>query len=162
MIGDGEDMSAFIFNATALAATGGQPEEDGARMHQGPLSLMLHALSGLPPGLMFTLADAQTLCGGSAASTCELLVERLGPDKASRVRTPVSSQTVACAMVIDEIEKSRALVASSDCAEHTKKVLKMQLTQLEQVAAVVQKGEGCVVDGKSLPVYRGPGGRGIS
>lgn len=60
---------------------------------------------------------------------------------------PASSQAVTCAMVVDEISKSRALVGSADCAEHIKKVLKMQLQQLEQVATVVQKGEACVVDG---------------
>jgi len=53
-----------------------------------------------------------------------------------------------CAAVIDEITKSRALVAAAACDEHTKKVLSMQLQQLEQVSTVVQKGEDCVVDGE--------------
>jgi hypothetical protein len=50
-------------------------------------------------------------------------------------------------MVLAEIAKSRERLAAADCSEHTRKVLEMQLLQLEQVATVVQKGEGVVVGG---------------
>jgi hypothetical protein len=61
---------------------------------------------------------------------------------------PASGQAT-CAMVLAEITKSRTLVAASDCSAHTRKVLDMQLLQLEHVATVVQKGEGVVVGGAS-------------
>jgi hypothetical protein len=63
------------------------------------------------------------------------------------VDTPKGHAT--CAMVLAEITKSRTLVAASDCSPHTRKVLEMQLLQLQQVATVVQKGEGVVVGGAS-------------
>ena len=50
-------------------------------------------------------------------------------------------------MVLAEIATSRARLAAADCSAHTRKVLEMQLVQLEQVATVVQKGEGVVVGG---------------
>ena len=61
----------------------------------------------------------------------------------------LASGQATCAMVLAEITKSRTLVAASDCSPHTRKVLEMQLLQLEQVATVVQKGEGVVVGGAS-------------
>ena len=57
------------------------------------------------------------------------------------------SGRATCAMVLAEIAKSRERLAVADCSEHTRKVLEMQLLQLEQVATVVQKGEGVVVGG---------------
>ena len=68
----------------------------------------------------------------------QLTLDRLYTDDAPRV---------TCAMVLAEIEQSRASVAAVACSEHIKKVLKMQLQQLEQVASIVQKGESVVIQG---------------
>ena len=55
---------------------------------------------------------------------------------------------ITCAMVITEVKKSRAVLVSASCSMHTKKVLEMQLAQLEQVATTVQQGESVVIDSK--------------
>lgn len=61
-----------------------------------------------------------------------------------------NNKRVTCAMVLAEIAKSRSVLA---CVEstHIKKVLSMQLLQLEQVATIVQKGESVVVEGIFFP-----------
>ena len=53
-----------------------------------------------------------------------------------------------CAMVFQEIAKSRSVVTNADSSAQTKKFLNLQLQQLEQVVTIVQKGESLVIDGK--------------
>ena len=53
-----------------------------------------------------------------------------------------------CALVLQEIAKSRSVVTNADSSAQTKKFLTMQLQQLEQVVTIVQKGESLVIDGK--------------